>query len=198
MRPLLTVFTAGLLLGGCAGDPPTTPVREASPMTVNIATAPNAYAFTLTSIDGEPLPMNRFQGQVVLLVNTASKCGFTPQYEGLQALYKQYEPQGFTVLGVPSGDFMGQELGDNKQIKDFCEASFGITFPMTEKAHVKGNEALPIYLWAKAKIGEDAEPKWNFHKILIGRDGQVIAAFGSRTKPDAVDMTDAIEKALKS
>lgn len=165
-------------------------------MIADAASAASAHAFMLTAIDGAPMPMSAYQGKVVLLVNTASKCGFTPQYEGLQALHSRFEGQGFAVIGVPSGDFMGQEYADNKQIKEFCDATFGITFPMTEKAQVKGAGALPIYQWVKARLGSDAEPQWNFHKILIGKDGQPIAAFGSRTKPDAVELVDAVEKAL--
>jgi glutathione peroxidase len=197
MHQRFITIAALALLAGCATETGSKSSQEVKAPMVDVATAASAHAFTLTAIDGADMPMNAYAGKVVLLVNTASKCGFTPQYEGLQALYKQYEAKGFTVIGVPSGDFMGQEFGDNKQIQEFCDATFGITFPMTEKAHVKGSEALPIYQWARLKIGEAAEPKWNFHKILIGKDGQAIAAFGSRTRPDSAELTDAVEKALK-
>jgi glutathione peroxidase len=157
-----------------------------------------AHAFTLTGIDGAALPLTQFKGQVVLLVNTASKCGLTPQYDGLEKLHDAYKAKGFTVLGVPSGDFMGQEFGSNKEIKEFCETRFDISFPMAEKAHVKGDEALPLYKWAKAKLGDSAVPTWNFHKILIGKDGKALQAFSPRTQPDAPEVVSAIEAAIKS
>ncbi len=165
-----------------------------------VAAAPvavkSAYDFKMTAIDGKPLPLAKYKGQVMLVVNTASMCGFTPQYEGLQKVHETYKAKGFTVLGVPSGDFKGQEYGSNKEIAEFCESKFGIRFPMAEKAHVNGAEAAPFYQWAKAKLGDDNVPKWNFHKYLVGRDGQLIAAFGTKTKPDAPEVMAAIEKAL--
>lgn len=123
-----------------------------------------------------------YRGQVLLVVNTASKCGFTPQYEGLEALHARYKDQGFAVLGFPSNDFMGQEPGSEKQIKEFCTLTYGVKFPMFEKVHVTGNEATPLYKALKAATGE--APGWNFHKYLIDRNGAAVASFGSRTKPD--------------
>lgn len=157
-----------------------------------------AWDFKLVAIDGEPMPMARYKGKVVLLVNSASKCGYTPQYDGLQKIHLDYQPKGFTVLAVPSGDFLGQEFASNQEISGFCQTKFGIKFPMAEKAHVTGAQALPIYRWAAARLGAENTPKWNFHKYLIGRDGQLIAAFGSKTEPTDPKIRTAIEAALKA
>ncbi len=135
-----------------------------------------------------------YAGQVLLVVNTASKCGFTPQYEGLEALHQTYSPQGFAVLGFPSNDFMGQEPGSEAEIQEFCTLTYGVKFPMFEKVVVRGSEATPFYRELAAATGD--QPGWNFHKYLIGRDGTVVASFGSRTKPDAPELVEAIEKAL--
>lgn len=169
--------------------PATPPLADAAKL--------SAWNFRLTAIDGEPLPMSKFKGEVVLLVNSASMCGYTPQYEGLQKLHLQYQPKGFTVLAVPSGDFLSQEYGSNKQISSFCQTKFGIKFPMAEKEHVVGPEAIPIYRWAAARLGADNTPRWNFHKYLIGRDGQLITAFGTKVEPNDPAVRTAIEAALK-
>jgi glutathione peroxidase len=161
---------------------------------ITSAASQSAHDFSLIAIDGAPMPMAAYKGKAVLLVNTASFCGFTKQYDGLQKLYESYSAQGFTVIGVPSGDFGGQEHADNKQIKEFCESKFNIRFPMAEKAVVKGDKAIPLFKWAAASTA--SPPEWNFHKYLIGRDGKVIAAYGSRTAPDAAELKIAIEKAL--
>ena len=137
----------------------------------------------------------RFEGQVLLVVNTASKCGFTPQYEGLEALHAEYAGKGFSVVGFPSNDFMGQEPGTEKEIREFCTLTYGVKFPMFEKVSVKGDAADPFYQ-ELAKQGGGA-PGWNFHKYLIGKDGQVIQAFGSRVKPDAPELRQAIDAALR-
>ena len=136
-----------------------------------------------------------YAGQVLLVVNTASKCGFTPQFEALEGLHARYKTRGFAVLGFPSGDFMAQEFSDEKEIQEFCTLTYGVKFPMFQKVHVKGDEATPFYK-ALAKAAGEA-PKWNFHKYLIGRDGKVVASFGSRTKPDAPEVIAAIEAALR-
>jgi len=174
--------------------------KPEAPIAMPVAQARNlnAWQFRLTAIDGTPLPMRKFQGQVVMLVNTASFCGFTNQYEGLEALQKAYAARGFTVIGVPSGDFMGQEYGSNSEIASFCNAKFGIRFPLTEKSRVVGPKAIPIYRWAAARLGPDNGPKWNFHKYLIGRDGRPIAAFPSKVAPNAPEVRTAIEAALKA
>jgi glutathione peroxidase len=142
--------------------------------------------------------MAKFRGKVVMLVNTASFCGFTPQYEGLQKIQTDYAAKGFTVLGVPSGNFKEQEYGSNKDISEFCKAKFGIKFPLAEKSDVVGAKAIPLYRWAAAKLGPDNTPRWNFHKYLIGRDGRLIAAFGTRTDPGDPKIRAAIEAALKA
>lgn len=136
-----------------------------------------------------------YRGQVLLVVNTASKCGFTPQFEALEGLHARYKARGFAVIGFPSGDFMAQEFTDEKKIQEFCTLTYGVKFPMFQKVHVKGDEATPFYKALATATGE--APKWNFHKYLIGRDGKVVANFGSRTKPDAPEVIAAIEAALR-
>ena len=135
-------------------------------------------------------------GKVLLVVNTASKCGFTPQFEALEALHARFQGQGFAVLGFPSGDFMNQEFADEKKIQEFCTLTYGVKFPMFEKVHVKGTDATPLYRDLAKATGE--APKWNFHKYVIGRDGRVLASFGSKTQPDDKAVVDAIEAALKA
>lgn len=135
-----------------------------------------------------------YAGKVLLVVNTASKCGFTPQFEGLEALHAKYKDKGFAVLGFPSGDFREQEFTDEKQIQEFCTLTYGVKFPMFEKVHVKGDEATPLYKDLLAITGE--APKWNFHKYLISRDGRSVASFGTRTAPDDKALVAAIEAAI--
>ena len=155
-----------------------------------------AWDFTFDSIDGKPLPLSAFKGKAVLVVNTASKCGFTPQYKGLESLYAKYKDRGLVVLGVPCNDFGGQEPGTESEIKSFCETNFAITFPMTGKAHVTGRDAHPFYAWAREKVGILGSPKWNFHKFLISPDGSLAEWFPTPTTPDAGRLTKAIEKAV--
>ena len=135
-----------------------------------------------------------YAGDVVLVVNTASKCGFTPQFEGLEAMHAKYRGKGFAVLGFPSGDFKAQEFEDEKAIREFCTLTYGVKFPMFEKVHVVGKQATPLYRGLAAASGE--APKWNFHKYLIGRDGRLVASFGSKTAPGDKALVDAIERAL--
>lgn len=137
-----------------------------------------------------------YGGQVLLIVNTASKCGFTPQFEALEKLHARYRAQGFAVLGFPSGDFKAQEFEDEKEIQEFCTLTYGVRFPMFEKVHVVGDAATPLYRDLAAVTG--VAPGWNFHKYLVGRDGQVIANWGSRTTPDDAAIVAAIERALKA
>jgi glutathione peroxidase len=137
-----------------------------------------------------------YGGDVLLVVNTASKCGFTPQFDALEALHRKYAAQGFAVLGFPSGDFKAQEYDDEKQIKEFCTLTYGVKFPMFEKVHVVGADATPLYKDLAAVSGD--APKWNFHKYLLGRDGRLIASWGSKTTPDDKQIVDAIEQALKA
>jgi glutathione peroxidase len=156
----------------------------------------NAHDFSFTSIDGAPLPLSGFRGKAVLVVNTASACGLTPQYKGLEALWRAYRDRGLVVLGVPCNDFGAQEPGTEGEIKTFCETRFGVDFPMTGKAQVIGSGAHPFYQWAAAELGEGGTPRWNFHKYLVGKDGTLVATFGSRTDPEAADIKTAIEAAL--
>ena len=155
-----------------------------------------AYDFEFHTIDGGPLPLETYRDKVVLVVNTASQCGLTPQYEGLEKLYSDYKDQGLVVLGVPCNQFAGQEPGTEAEIKDFCETKFNIDVPLTAKADVKGDTAHPFYKWAKDVLGEPAEPVWNFHKILVGKDGKLIRAFGPRTEPLDDEVVGAVKAAL--
>ena len=165
-------------------------------LTAAAPAANSAYDFTMQTIDGKPMPFSQYKGKVLLVVNTASFCGFTPQYEGLQKLQDSYKDQGFTVIGVPSGDFGGQEYDDAGKIKTFCESKFGIKFPLTEKSSVKGKSAAPFYRWAAATLGPDQTPQWNFHKYLVGRDGKLIAAFPSKSTPMSAEVTTAVSAAI--
>lgn len=157
-----------------------------------------AHDFAFTSIEGRPLPLSGFAGRPVLLVNTASACGLTPQYKGLQELWDAKSQDGLVVLGVPSNDFGAQEPGSEAEVKEFCEVRYGVTFPLTSKNPVVGAEAHPLYKWIAAQTGEAGVPKWNFHKYLIGKDGALIGTFGSMTAPDAPELTTAIDAALKA
>jgi glutathione peroxidase len=129
----------------------------------------SAHDYSFTSIAGEPLPLSSFRDKVVLVVNVASKCGLTPQYDGLEALYRAYRDEGLVVLGVPCNQFAGQEPGSEDEIAEFCRTNFGVDFPMTGKVDVKGEAAHPFYKWAVEQVGEPAEPVWNFHKLLLAR-----------------------------
>ena len=160
------------------------------------ASAPlTAHDFTFENIDGGPLPLSDFAGKTVLLVNTASMCGFTAQYEALQAVYDKYRDAGLVVLGVPSDDFGGQEYDSADEIKQFCEINYGITFPMTDKVRIKGEHAHPYYQWV-ADQGRMKLPRWNYYKHVIDADGNLVEWFASTTSPDSSKVTDAIEKAL--
>ncbi|MGA0600351.1 glutathione peroxidase [Caulobacter sp. KR2-114] len=156
----------------------------------------DAYAFDFTAIDGSPLPLSTFKGKAVLVVNTASKCGLTPQYDGLEKLYTDYKDKGLVVLGVPCNQFAGQEPGTEAEIKEFCDVRFHVDFPMTSKVDVKDDSRHPFYAWAQDQLGEAAVPVWNFHKILIGPHGEALAAFGPRTDPLDPSIIAAVEQAV--
>jgi glutathione peroxidase len=156
----------------------------------------NAYDFSFTSIDGHPLPLKVFEGKAVLVVNTASECGLTPQYAGLQRLHDRFKAAGFTVLGVPSNNFGGQEPGSAAEIQAFCETNYRIGFPLTEKVDVVGAGAHPSYRWAVATLGAEAQPKWNFHKFLLERDGRLVGFFASALAPEAPEVVGAVEAVL--
>ena len=155
-----------------------------------------AYDFSFRSIDGGPLPLSNFKGKALLVVNVASQCGLTPQYSGLEALWKANRDKGLVILGVPANDFGSQEPGTEKEIKTFCETRFAVDFPMAAKEHVIGAGAHPLYKWVASELGDAATPKWNFHKYLFGRDGSIAGTFGSRTEPGAPDLAAAIKDAL--
>ena len=160
------------------------------------AAAPDVLNHSYRNLGGkEQVDLKKtYSGKVLLVVNTASKCGFTPQFEALEALNAKYKSQGFSVLGFPSNDFMGQDPGSEKEIKEFCTLTYGVKFPMFEKVHVKGNDATAIYKDFKAATGD--VPEWNFHKFLIDRKGNVIASFPSKLKPDDPQVIAKIEAAL--
>lgn len=152
-----------------------------------------AYDFSLETIEGQTKSLSDYRGKVLLIVNVASNCGFTPQYEGLQELHERYASDGLVVMGVPSNDFMGQEPGSNEEIKTFCESKFHVTFDMFSKVEVKGKAQHPLYAWLTSSKGKVT---WNFNKFLVGRDGHVIEQFGSTTKPLSPELTSAITTAL--
>ena len=155
------------------------------------------FDFSINLIDGKKIELSEFKGNSILLVNVASNCGFTRQYSDLQNLYDTYKSKGLIVLGVPSNQFGGQEPENEKIIKDFCETNFDITFPMTSKYNVKGEEAHPIYVWAKKTYGNSAAPKWNFHKILINSEGKVQDTFASFTNPMSNKIIKQIDRKIK-
>jgi glutathione peroxidase len=167
-----------------------------APAAADGETAATAHDFAFTSIEGEPLPLASFRGKTVLVVNTASFCGFTRQYAGLQEVWERYRDRGLVVLGVPSNDFGGQEPGSEAEIKKFCEVNFDVDFPLTEKEQVVGPTAHPFYRWAAAQLGTAAAPRWNFHKYLVGPDGRLVAWFPTATEPTAPEVVEAIEASL--
>jgi glutathione peroxidase len=159
--------------------------------------ARNAHGFAFATIDGAPLPLAEFKGKAVLVVNTASECGYTPQYKDLEALWQLYRDRGLVVLGVPCNDFGAQEPGSEQEIKSFCEVNYGVDFPLAAKVHVTGAEAHPFYKWAAEVAGEAASPRWNFHKYLVAPDGELAAWFPTKMPPTAAEVTQAIEEALR-
>jgi len=161
--------------------------------------ASNIYNFTLPSIDGKPMPLADFKGKVVLMVNVASQCGYTPQYTGLEALYEKYKDKGFVILGFPANNFGAQEPGTNQEIKTFCSRKYSVTFPMYGKVSVKGDDQTPLYkyLTSVADPTHSGDIKWNFTKFLVDRDGKVVQRFESAVTPESPEVVDAVEKLLK-
>ena len=157
------------------------------------------YNFTLNSIDGKPAPLADYQGKVVLLVNVASQCGYTPQYSALEAIYEKYKDQGFVILGFPANNFGAQEPGTNQEIKTFCTRNYSVTFPMYSKISVKGADQAPLYTYLTKETGTGiaGDIKWNFTKFLVDREGKVIQRFEPAVTPDSKEVTAAIEKQLK-
>lgn len=160
------------------------------------AADPTVYDFTFDGIEGGPLPLAAFEGRPILLVNTASFCGYTYQYEGLEALWRRYRDGGLVVLGVPSSDFGGQEYASNGEVKDFCESTFAIDFPMTAIQHVVGADAHPLYRWLADDWGPQGVPRWNFHKVLFDRSGRPVAAWPSAVRPESGELRAAVEAQL--
>ena len=159
----------------------------------------NAYSYSFKDINEQDvINLSDYKGKTLVVVNTASLCGFTYQYDGLQKLYDDYKDQGLVVLGVPSNDFGNQESGTNSEVKEFCESTFSITFPLTEKNVVKGKDAHPFFKWSKKELGFiGGVPRWNFHKIIIGKDGNAIAGYTALTRPSSKKFISEIEKALQ-
>lgn len=151
-----------------------------------------AHDFSFTSIEGEALPLSKFEGKAILVVNTASFCGFTKQYAGLQKLWETHQDKGLVVLGVPSNDFGKQEPGTSEEIKSFCQANFDVDFPMTEKVQVTGDKAHPFYRWAASQVSFAGRPRWNFHKYLVDPEGRLVDWFATTTAPDSGSLLKAV------
>ena len=162
------------------------------------AVAGNIYDFTLPSIDGKPMPLAEFKGKVVLVVNVASRCGYTPQYSGLESLYEKYKDQGLVIVGFPANNFSAQEPGTNEEIKAFCSRKYNVTFPMYSKVSVKGDDQTPLYQYLTKQTGPSiaGDIKWNFTKFLVDRNGNVVERFESAVTPDSKEVVSAIEKQL--
>ena len=160
------------------------------------APATGFYDFKLDSIDGKPTALKKFKGKAVLVVNVASKCGNTPQYEGLERIYQKYKGRGFVVLGFPANEFGGQEPGTNAEIKQFCTGTYHVTFPMFSKIVVKGPETHPLYSWLVQNANRHEEVEWNFAKFLVSPDGQVVGRFKPKAQPESEELIQAIEKIL--
>jgi glutathione peroxidase len=155
-----------------------------------------AHQFSFAGLDGGELPLSAWRGRPILVVNTASFCGYTPQYRDLEALWRQYRERGLVVLGVPSNDFGAQEPGAAAEIKAFCDTTYGIDFPLTEKVRVIGAAAHPFYRWVAAELGEAGAPRWNFHKYLVGPDGELAGTWPSQVRPTDAAVTGEIERLL--
>lgn len=183
---------AFLMLSACAGEAET-PIATKMETPV---TAQTAHQIDFTSIDGAPMPLSGYAGKAVLVVNTASRCGYTPQYAGLQDLHETFADKGLVILGAPSNDFGGQEPGAEAEVKTFCEINYGVTFPLTSKVHASGADRHAFWNAAADALGDAAEPKWNFHKVLIGPEGQFLKAYPSATKPADAELVADIEAAL--
>ena len=153
------------------------------------------HDFSIESISGGDIKLADYKNKVVLLVNTASQCGFTPQYAGLQKIYDRYKDDGLVVLGVPSNDF-NQELGNDADVKDFCEIRYGVNFPLTSIQKIKGSDAHPVYKWISSEASVIAQPRWNFHKFLIGKNGEILNWFSSMTSPSSTGFITQIEDAI--
>jgi glutathione peroxidase len=192
IRALAVAALLAIAPAWAQGPNPPKPPTPPAPPTV----AASAYDFRFSALTGGEIDLKAYRGKAILVVNTASKCGFTPQLKGLQALSEARTKDGLVVIGVPSDDF-NQELSTAKEIKDFCELNYGVRFPMAAKTVVSGRAAHPFYRFASARLGATAEPRWNFHKILIDRRGRPVAAFPSKVGPDSAELRTAIDRALR-
>lgn len=168
-------------------------------MTTSLIAASGLYSFTLNSIDGRPAPLADYKGKVILIVNVASQCGYTPQYSALEETYEKYKGQGFVILGFPANNFGAQEPGTNEEIKTFCTRKYSVTFPMYAKLSVKGDDQAPLYTYLTKETGAgiSGDIKWNFTKFLVDRNGKVVQRFEPAVTPDSKEVTEAIEKQLK-
>lgn len=191
LRPLAPITFLFLLATATSCSKITT---DAVDQSAEVA-AQSVYSLDAVGLDGEPAPLSKYEGEVTLIVNTASKCGYTPQYAGLEMLQSEYGPRGFTVLGFPSGDFMGQEFDTAAEIRQFCDSRYAVSFPLFEKSGVKeGDGQSPIYAFLGEATG--SLPGWNFGKYLVGRDGRVVAFYATPVEPTSDELRGAIEAAL--
>jgi glutathione peroxidase len=180
------------VLAGCA-EPSAPTAASALPDSGDTALPQSLHGFTVNRLNGKPEELKTYEGKVVLLVNTASECGYTPQYQGLETLWQEYQSKGVVVLGFPSNDFGGQEPGSSQEIATFCQRNYGVSFPMFEKVVTKGPKAAPLFKFLSAAAGE---PKWNFHKYLVDKQGKVVKAFPSSVTPESAELRSAIDAAL--
>ena len=194
MKPVLIIAACVIVAAAAGGLFIFRAVFAGGPQQPKTTTAGSLWDFPVTTLGGEAADLADYRGQVALVVNVASKCGFTPQYEGLEALYKKMKDRGFVILAFPSNDFRQQEPGTAEEIRQFCTTNYGVTFPLFEKAKVKGEAKCEIYRFLTT--GGLQEPTWNFTKYLVGRDGKVIARYAPKTAPDDEELRTAIMKAL--
>ncbi|HJR06797.1 MAG TPA: glutathione peroxidase [Pyrinomonadaceae bacterium] len=193
-------FLIGAVIGIAVSSMALFFVKAKDSKTDGKGTAKSVYDFTLKNSKGQDVKLSDYRGKVVMLVNVASKCGYTPQYEGLQKIYERYKDQGFTILGFPANNFGAQEPGTDEEIQQFCRINYGVTFPVFSKISVKGDDKHPLYKYLTEKETNPefaGEIKWNFNKFLVSKDGKIIARFESADKPEDAKVTQAIESALK-
>ncbi len=161
------------------------------------AEAEGIYGFTIKTIDGKDQPLSAYRDKTLLVVNVASRCGFTPQYKGLESLYQKYKARGLVVLGFPANNFMGQEPGTNEEIKEFCSLNYGVTFPMFSKISVRGADIHPLYKYLTESSPKPGSISWNFNKFLIDKEGRIAARWGSRTAPESKELLTRLEQTLR-
>jgi glutathione peroxidase len=198
MKKSLALMGAVVLSIACLSIVKAISLKSATPAPESAFTS--VYDFTMNDIDGKAVKLDTYKGKVVLIVNVASKCGYTPQYEGLQAVYAKYKDRGLVILGFPANNFLGQEPGSNEEIKQFCSLKYNVTFPLFSKISVKGEDKHPLYKFLTDKTTNPefgGEISWNFNKFLVDRSGKIVARFGSGDKPEGEKVTQAIEQALK-